>query len=68
MTMLSYTGNRFKSASYPSRRRDTATPVGARLAVFKRFCRCAVTVLLVGSGVAAIIALKTAIVLSRISY
>jgi hypothetical protein len=68
MTMLTHTGNRFEPASHSSRRRDTATPAGAHLAVFKRACLCAFTALLVGGGVAGIISLKTAIALSRLSY
>jgi hypothetical protein len=52
MTMLTHTGNRFKPASYSSGRRDTAgaTPVGAHLEVVKRFCVCAVAVLLAGGA------------------
>ena len=68
MTMLTHTGNRFKPVSYPSRPRDIAAPVGAHLAVFKRFCLFALAVLLAGGGVAGIIALKTAIALSRLTY
>lgn len=70
MTMLTHTGNRLKPASYSSGRRATAgaTPVGAHLAVFKRFCVCAVAVLLAGGAVAGIIAVKTAAYFWRFPY
>lgn len=70
MTMLTHTGNRFKPASYSPGRRDTAgaTPVGAHLAVFKRFCVCAVAVLLAGGAVTGIIAIRTAAYFWRFPY
>ena len=68
MTMLTHTGNRFEPISHSSRRKAAATPDGAHLTVFKRFCVCAVVVLLTGGAVAGLIALKTVIALSRISY
>ena len=70
MTMLTHAGNRFKPASYSSGRRDIAgaAPVGAHLATFKRFCVCAVAVLLAGGAVAGIMAVKTAAYFWRFPY
>jgi hypothetical protein len=68
MTMLTHRGNEFKPASYRSGQQHTAGTTIADFAVLKRFWLCALTVLLAGGAVAGIIALKTAIALSRISY
>jgi len=69
MTMLTHPGSEFKPASYRSGRQNTADATTiAGLGILKRFYRCAFTVLLAGGAVAGIIAVKTAIALSRISY
>jgi hypothetical protein len=70
MAMLTNSGNRFKRASHSSGRRATAgaTPVGAHLAVFKRFCVCAVAVMLAGGAFPGIIAVKTAAYFWRFPY
>ena len=68
MTMLTHPGREFKPAPYRSGQRHTAGTTTADFAALKRFCLCALTVLLAGGAVAGIIALKTAIALSRISY
>lgn len=70
MTMLAHTGNRFKPASYSSGPQHTAgaTPVGAHLAAFKRFCMCAVGVLVAGGVVAGIIAIRMAAYFWRFPY
>jgi hypothetical protein len=70
MTTLTHTRGPFERISNSPGRRDTvdAGRAEAHLATFKRFCRCALTVLLVGGAVAGIIALKAAIYLSRLNY
>ena len=69
MTMLTHPGSEFKPASYRSGPQNTADATTiANFGMLKRFCLCAFTVLLAGGGVAGIIAFKTAIALSRISY
>jgi hypothetical protein len=69
MAMLTHPGSKFQPASYRSGRRHTAgATTAADFAMLKRFCLCALTVLLAGGAVAGIIVLKTAIALSRISH
>jgi hypothetical protein len=70
MTMLTHTGGRFKRAPHSSQRRDTvaARPAAAHLAMIKRFCMCALTVLAAGGAVAGIMALKIIAYLPRIHY
>ena len=70
MTMLTHPLSRFKPASYQSRRSEKSGAIagGAHIAMLRRCCRFAVAVLLIGGGVAGIIALKAMIALSRISY
>jgi hypothetical protein len=70
MTMLTHTGGRFKPARCSSGGRDIAAtgPANARMAMIKRFCLCALTVLVAGGALAGIIALKAAIFLSRLSF
>jgi len=65
MTMLTHPGS--EPASYLPGRLETAGTT-ADLAVMKRFCLRAVGVLLAGGAGAGIIALKAAILLSRINY
>jgi hypothetical protein len=63
MTMLTHTRGPLERAPYSSQRRDTvaARPAAAHLAMIKRLCMCALTVLTAGGAIAAIIALKAAI-------
>ena len=63
MTMLTHTRGPLERAPYSPQRRDTvaAPPAAAHLAMIKRFCMCALTVLAAGGAIAAIIALKAAI-------
>jgi hypothetical protein len=63
MTMLTHTRGPFERARYS--RRDTvgAGTAKAHLAMIKRFCLGALTILLAGTAVAAIMALKIAIYL-----
>jgi len=65
MTMLTHTRGPFEWARYSSARRDTvgAGAAKAHLAMIKRFCLGALTILLAGTAVAAIMALKIAIYL-----
>ena len=60
MTMLMHTRGRFEGAPNSSERRDAAgaDAAEARRAMIKRFGICAVTILLAGSALAGIIALK----------
>jgi hypothetical protein len=70
MTMLMHARGPFKPAHTSLGRQDTvdAGAVEARLAMIRRCCRCAVTILLAGSTLAGIIALKAAIFLSRLNH
>jgi hypothetical protein len=70
MTMLVHSHGPFAGFPYPSGRRDTvgADAAQAHLAMIRRFCTCALTVLVAGGAVAAIIALKTAVYLSRLTF
>jgi hypothetical protein len=70
MTMLTHSRGPFETASYSSGKRDNvrAGAAQAHLATIKRFCICALTLLVAGGAVAAIIALKTAVYLSRLNY
>ena len=67
MTMLTHPGNAFKPASYRSGRPDDATTI-ADFAMLKRLCLRALGLLLAGGAVAGIVALKSAVFLSRINY
>jgi hypothetical protein len=51
-------------------RRDTigAGAAEAHLAMIKRFCKCALTILAAGGAVAGVIALKAAVHISSFSY
>ena len=62
MTMLTHTRGPLDWAPYSSQGRDSvaARPAAAQLAMIKRFCMCALTVLAAGGAIAAIIALKAA--------
>jgi hypothetical protein len=70
MTMLTHTRGPFKPAIHSSGERDTAGTgiANSHLAIARQFCRYALTILIVGGAVAGIIALKTAIALSRLGY
>jgi hypothetical protein len=70
MTMLTHPRGPFERARYSLGRRDTDGTIAAEahLAMIRRFCICAVTILVAGGAVAAIIALKAAIYLSRFNY
>jgi hypothetical protein len=70
MTMLTHTRSPLERAAYSSQRRDTvaARPAAAHLAMIKRFCMCALTVLAAGGAVAGIMALKIIAYLPRIHY
>jgi hypothetical protein len=63
MTMLMHTRDPFERAPSLMERRDTIREgaAEAHLAMIKRFCMCALTVLAAGGAIAAIIALKAAI-------
>jgi hypothetical protein len=68
MTMLTHTRGPFERAPYSAGNRDTITAgaaAAAHLAMIKRFCLGAVTILAAGGAVAAIMALKIAIYLPR---
>jgi hypothetical protein len=65
MTLLTHMRGPFERARYSSARRDTvgAGAAKAHLAMIKRSCLGALTILLAGTAVAAIMALKIAIYL-----
>jgi hypothetical protein len=61
MTTLTHTRGPLEWVPYSSQRRGVAArPATTRLAMIKRFCMCALTVVTAGSAIAAIIALKAA--------
>jgi hypothetical protein len=70
MTMLTHSRGAFERATpspvgqHPAR----TTPAKAKLAAIKRFILCAVTILLATGALAAIMALKVAIYLARLTY
>jgi hypothetical protein len=70
MTMLTHAGGRSGPTSHLSGGRDAARAGGAsaHMAMLKRFCMGALATLIVGSAVVGIIALKTAVALSRLNY
>jgi hypothetical protein len=70
MTMLMHTRGPFERAADSSDRQDAVATAAAKahLAAIKRFCICALTVLAAGGVLAAIIALKATIYLSRFNY
>ena len=70
MTMLTHIRGPFKPAGYPSGGQDMAATglANEHLAIIRRFCKYAFTILLVGGALGGIIALKAAIALSRLGY
>jgi hypothetical protein len=68
--MLTYSRGPLDQAADSSGRPDTvgAAAAKAHLATIKRFCICALIVLAAGGVLAAIIALKATIYLSRLNY
>jgi hypothetical protein len=60
MTMLTHARGSFRRPTYSPERQDAVTPgaAEAHMAMIKRFCICALTILLAGSALAGIIALK----------
>ena len=70
MTMLTHTGGPFKPAGHSPGARDAAATAtaNARKAMIKRFCVGALTFLIAGGALVGIIALRTTIYLSRLSY
>ena len=70
MTMLTHTRVPFERTPYSSGRRDAARAevAQARFATIKRFCACALTVVLAAGALAAIIALKAAVYFLRFGY
>ena len=70
MTMLTHTRGPFERAGHLLESRGSlgANNAAAHLATIKRFCLGALTILLAGSAVAAIMALKIAVYLPRILH
>jgi hypothetical protein len=70
MAMLTHTRGVFERAAPTPVSRHTVptTAAKAQLAAIKRFALCLVTVLVATGALAAIIALKAAIYLSRVNY
>lgn len=70
MTMLTHTGRPSGPASHSSGGRDAARTgtASAHMAMLKQFGMGALATLVVGSAVVGIIALRTAIALSRLNY
>ena len=68
MTLLTHTGGPFEPAPFSSAKRELTGAANAHLATIKRICLLAGVFLLALSAVGGIIALRTAIFLSRLSY
>ena len=70
MTMLTFTRGPFERARHASKKPDAAEAeaTAARLAAIKQFCLCALTVVLAMAAVAGVIALKSAVYLSRLNF
>ena len=70
MTMLTHTRGPFEPARYPLENRSNvrASSAAAHLATIKQFCLGALTILVAGSAVAAIMALKIAVFLPRFHH
>jgi hypothetical protein len=69
MTMLTHTRGAFERAAAPVRQHPAPTAAAkAQLAAIKRYILCAVTILVATSALAAIVALKTAVYLSHLTY
>jgi hypothetical protein len=70
MTMLTHIHTPSGRAHYSPETREAAqaAAASARLATIKRLCLRALAVLMVGGALAGIIALKTAIYLSRLNH
>ena len=69
MTMLTHARGPFQRPTYSPDRQDVATPgaAEAHVAMIKRFGICALTILLAGSALAGIIALKAIAVLHNLN-
>jgi hypothetical protein len=70
MTTLTHTSGGFERAAHSPVRQHPAriATTKAQLAAIKRTVLCAVTILVATGALAAIIALKTAVYLSRLTY
>jgi hypothetical protein len=68
MTMLTHIRGPFERDSRSSARRNTAGTGPTHLAMIKRFCMFALTVLLAGGAVAGVMALKIALYFWRVGY
>jgi hypothetical protein len=70
MTMLTHAGGPFKPARHSSSARDAAGtgPANARMAMIKRVCVGALTVLIAAGALTGIIVLRTTIYLSRLTH
>ncbi len=58
MTMLTHARGPFQRPAYSPERQDAACAAEAHVTMIKRFSICALTVLLAGSALAGVIALK----------
>lgn len=65
MTMLNHG---FDGLFHPSEMRTVSRMATAHMAAIKRFCLCALVILLTGGALAGVIALKAAIYLARLNY
>jgi hypothetical protein len=68
MTLLTHTGGPFEPAPCSSAKRELTNAANAHLATIKHVCLLAAVFLLALSAVGGLIALRTAIFLSRLSY
>ena len=68
MTLLTHTGGPFEPAPLSSAKRELTGAVNTHLATIKHVCLLAAVFLLALSAVGGVIALRTAIFLSRLSY
>jgi hypothetical protein len=68
MPLLTDTGRRFGHTAFSAATQKQTRAPDARLAMIKRFCLITLTALLALGAVGAIIALKTAAVLSRFAH
>ena len=68
MTMLAHTGGSFQPSSCPSDDTHAAQGVDDRLTTIKQFCLLGLTVLLAGGLLVGIVALRTAVYVSRLAF
>jgi len=68
MTLLSHNGRPFERVPYTSAKHEPTGAANAHLAMIKRFCQIALTLLLALCAVGTVIAVKTAAYLSHFTH